>query len=74
MVVGVRNISPSLQAEISVSELEGKGMFYDSVTPGKVLQVNGGKYRLLIIEVNYLMDRVSFIVENHYQLEKHGGM
>lgn len=64
VIVGVRNVSPSLQAEISVSEMDGKEMVYNSVAPGKVIPVNEGKYILLVTEVNYLTDRVSFTVKN----------
>lgn len=65
VLVGVRNVDVTRSAEIVVNTFSPKKEEKLKVSPGSAVQLNNGDYVLLVTDVEFITDQVSFILKTN---------
>ena len=63
ILVGVGNVDVTRSAEIVVNTFSPKEEEKLKVSPGSAIQLNNGDYVLLVTDVEFITDQVSFILK-----------
>ncbi|WP_225758925.1 hypothetical protein [Leclercia sp. Marseille-Q4284] len=63
--IGVKRVNVSATAEITVSDVKGGQVKNLTISPGEAISVNNGKFLILPTEINYVFDRVSFLIKTN---------